>query len=162
MFLSKREEKRQWVASGTERLREMKLIRLISETENSQRRDKWGEEAGYANEQMKGANRVYGGKFEAGDSEKWAVENMWDCNTVRGWCQNFFWGCSQRGPHTEGPAKTFITHSLTPTTRRFSQPSLLLTHAPAWLAGFVPHVATGNRRVKPTGSKGTDGGGGEE
>lgn len=50
------------------------------------------EGVGYANAADGGANRVYGDKFEAGKSEKWATENMWDCNTVCGWCHKFFWG----------------------------------------------------------------------
>lgn len=95
------------------------------QTENSPGRNKW-READSANEQMERANRVYRDKFEAGEREKWATENMWDCNTL-----NTYEGCLQHGSRAEDQAETFITYPYL----RIPRP----THSPAWLVDFVPY-----------------------
>lgn len=109
MYLSQRGEKRQWVASGTERQRETELIRLISRQKtvggemNGERQQNGG--SGLCKWADGGASRVYGDKFEAA---KVRNEQQKICEIVTQFAvdaRNSYGGSFQRGPHAKDRAE---------------------------------------------------------
>ncbi len=87
MFFKQREEA---VGHEHKRKKEMELIWLISRQKTVR-----GEMNGERKRVMQ-MSRCRGrtGFTGVNLSEKWVTGNMWDCKTVRGWCQNCIWRCS--------------------------------------------------------------------